>query len=363
MKSIDPFSVSVLEMGEKIDLKKKKEYLTTPVQSIDLEKVDSVADLVDAFSKASIQARALGECVDVYRQMLEDKDVTIMIGLTGALIAGGLRKVIRDMIKNRVVDVVVSTGAIMYQDVYQARGFRHYVGHPAMDDVELRDLFIDRIYDTLVDEEKFGETDFWFAKIAEKLEPRGYSTREFFEFVASHLDDDNSIVKTAADSGVPIFCPALNDSSIGIGLTKYYAEHHDEKRMYIDPICDNYEITNIVCNSKETAAIYVGGGVPKNWINDSIIMALYAANFEREGHKYAFQITADAPHWGGLSGSTLKEAQSWGKISKRSTKATCYVETTIGLPLIVGAVLQNGWAKKRRPPKFKWKGDRVKVSR
>jgi deoxyhypusine synthase len=350
-------------MGKKIDRKKKKEYLSVPIQSIDLEKVDSIADLVDAFSKASIQSRAMAECVDVYRQMLEDKEVTIMVGITGALIAGGLRKVIRDMVEHRLVDVLVSTGAILYQDTYQARGYKHYMGHPAMDDVELRDLFIDRIYDTLVDEEKFEETDTWYGKLAEKLEPRGYSTREFFEFVASHLKDDHSIIKTAAKQGVPIFCPALNDSSIGIGLTKYYTKYHARKRMYIDPIRDNFEITQVVCNSPRTAAIYIGGGVPKNWINDSIIMALYASGLEREGHAYAFQITADAPHWGGLSGSTLKEAQSWGKIARRSTKATCYVETTIGLPLIVGAVLQKGYARGREPPEFEWEGDRVKITR
>jgi len=346
-----------------IDRKKKKMYLSTPVESINLENVRTVADLVDAFSRASIQARALGRCVDVFRRMLEDPDVTILIGLSGALIAGGLRKVIRDMIKHRMVDVVVSTGAIMYQDIYQARGFRHYVGDPAMDDIELQDLAIDRIYDTLVDEEKFGETDLWIGKITERLEPRGYSTREFFEFIASHLDDEQSIVKTAADAGVPIYSPAISDSSIGIGLTHYYETNHDRKRMYIDPIRDNYEIMNIVMKSRETGAIYIGGGVPKNWINDSVVMARYGANFEREGHKYAFQITMDVPYWGGLSGSTLKEAQSWGKISKHSTKAMCYIEATVALPLIVGAVMQNGWAKKRRPPSFEWNVDMVKISR
>lgn len=345
------------EIIEKIDRKRKGEYLTTPIRQIDLEKVHTVSDLLDAFSGASIQARALARCVDIYQQMLEDPECTIVMGMAGALIAGGLRKVIRDMIERRIVDVVVSTGAILYQDIYQARGFEHYMGDPNMDDAELRSLLLNRIYDTLVDEERFNETDHWLGVLADDMEPRGYSTREFFELIARHMDDDLSIIRTASESGVPIFCPAIADSSIGIGLIEYYEKRRGMDRFYLDTIRDNYEFTQIVLGSSCTAGIYIGGGVPKNWINDAIIMAQYLSNRPREGHSYALQITMDAPHWGGLSGSTLKEAQSWGKLSRRARKQMVFIEATVALPLLVGAVLQRGGGRGRRAPRFRWDGD------
>jgi len=343
-----------------IDRKLKAKYLDRAVSAIDLESAKTISDLVEDFASASIQARSLARCVDVYRNMLEDKDrPVIILGLTGALIAGGLRKVIRDMVKFGLIDVIVSTGAVLYQDFYQARGYRHYVGHPMMDDVELRSLYIDRIYDTLVDEEGFEKTDRFIARITESLPAQGFSSREYIDILASYAKDESSILNAAHQRGIPVFAPALNDSSIGIGLTIYYAHTAAARRMWIDPIRDNHEMVQIILKAKKTAVIYIGGGVPKNWINDAEVMAAYAFDQSIDGHTYAFQVTTDAPHWGGLSGSTLEEAQSWGKVSPRATKATVYCEATIALPLIVGSVMQRGYAKKRKPFGFKWKGDKL----
>ncbi len=332
------------------------------VKAVDLTKTRSVADLVEAYGDMSIQARLIGRCASVYEGMLKDKGRPIIfLGLAGPLIAGGLRKVIRDMVAFGMVDVIVSTGAIIYQDVYQAMGHKHSVGSPDADDTVLRDLLINRIYDTYVDDEKFITTDAWIGKFADTLAPRRYSSREFLQLLSQEIRDDNSILQTAGKLGTPIFCPALNDSSIGIGLTEHYhlRTRLGKPKITIDTIRDNYELTQIVVKSKKTAAVYIAGGVPKNYINDSVVMG-YIFGKVTGGHSYALQLTTDVPHWGGLSGSTLDEAKSWGKVSKKATRAMAFVEPTVSLPLLVGYVLQKGLWKNRRRVKFKWDGDILK---
>ncbi|PIV64674.1 MAG: deoxyhypusine synthase [bacterium (Candidatus Ratteibacteria) CG_4_9_14_3_um_filter_41_21] len=342
----------------------KKKILSHPIEAIDLARTVRLVDLVDSFKKMSIQARRIGRCATVYENMLEDpKRPTIFLGLAGPLIAAGLRKVIRDMIEFNIIDVIVSTGAILYHDLYQSFGYKHYIGSPEADDSYLRELFIDRIYDTYVDDEKFIKSDSWVGRFADSLEPRSYSSREFLYLLGKEIKDENSILKTAAKYGVPVFSPALNDSSIGIGLTDHYHLQKQKKgpRIIIDAIRDNYELTQIVVKSKKTAAIYVAGGVPKNFINDSVVMS-YIFGKNIGGHSYAFQVTTDVPHWGGLSGSTLEEAKSWGKVSKNATEAMAFVEPSVSLPLIVGYILQ----KKLRPRKrliHQWENDILKEMR
>ncbi|OGC03311.1 hypothetical protein A2276_00100 [candidate division WOR-1 bacterium RIFOXYA12_FULL_43_27] len=333
----------------KKELAEKKRFLSDPVNQIDLEKEKSIVDLVDAFKGASIQARNIGAAAEVFENMLTDKArPTIFLGLAGPLIAAGLRKVIRDMIEYNLVDVIVSTGAILYQDYYQALGNNHYKGDPDQDDAKLRDLYIDRIYDTYVDEEKFAETDSRIGKFAGTLKPGNYSSREFISLLSETIKDKNSILVTAKKHGIPVFCPALNDSSIGIGLTEHYYWKMKNKKpgVVIDSIKDNYEITQLIIKSKQTAAFYVAGGVPKNYINDAVVMG-YIFGHDTGGHKYALQLTTDVPHWGGLSGSTLKEATSWGKINRKASRAMAFVEPSVSLPLIVGYALQKGLGKKR----------------
>ena len=334
----------------------KKKILSQSVEQIDLEKIQGIDQLVEAYGNASIQARNIGQCAHVFEQMLTDKDrPTILLGLAGPLIAAGLRKVIRDMITNRLVDVVVSTGAILYQDLYQAVGFRHALGSADADDKKLRDLYIDRIYDTYVDEESFWKLDCSVGKFADELKPGNYSSRQFLFELGSAVDDDQSILACAARQGVPVFAPAINDSSIGIGLTDHYHRCVTQKKpgVTIDSIRDNYELTQIVVKSPCTSAVYIAGGVPKNYINDSVVMS-YIFGKDTGGHRYAFQLTTDVPHWGGLSGSTLSEATSWGKVSKKATHAMAFVEPSVSLPLVAGAMLKKGAAKGRSQLTLEW---------
>lgn len=335
---------------------KKSEILSQPIESIDLEKINTIDGLVKAYGHASIQARNLGACAQVWEQMLTDPDrPTILLGLAGPLVAAGLRKVIRDMIHYGLVDCVVSTGAILYQDLYQARGFKHYRGDPTADDRELRDLYIDRIYDTYVDEDKFWRLDCAVGRFADTLKAGAYSSRQFLEELSKTVEDENSILATALKRGVPVFSPAINDSSIGIGLTEHYHRCVREGRngVVIDSIRDNYELTQIVIQSKATSAIYIAGGVPKNFINDSVVMS-YIFGRDTGGHRYAFQLTTDSPHWGGLSGSTLSEATSWGKVSKQASHAMCFVEPSVSLPLIAAYVMKKGIGRKRPALQFNW---------
>jgi deoxyhypusine synthase len=337
----------------------RKQLLSTPIQQIDLSQIKTVSDLVEAYKGASIQARNLGKCATVYENMLMDSArPTVILGLSGPLIAAGLRLVIRDMVRHGIVDCIVSTGAVLYQDFYQAMGYQHYKGDPGMDNLELRKHFIDRIYDTLVDEEKFREVDHYIGQITEQLEPRGYSTREFLRFMGevAYKKGDRGILATCYELDIPCFVPALNDSSIGIGLTEYYHAHRNKPRFHLDPIRDNYELTQIKGKSKKTGVIYLGGGTPKNYINDVEVIA-EVLGYDVAGHEYAFQVTADVPDWGALSGSTLEEAQSWGKIHREASKATVRAELSLALPLLVGHVLQKGLHRGRRRIQMVWKGD------
>jgi len=337
----------------------KKDVLSEKVKQIDFDRIVTVKDLVEAYKDSSIQSRALATCATVYEKALKDRSrPTVILGLAGPLVAAGLRKVIADMVKFGIVDAIVTIGAIPYQDFYQARGYHHYKCSPHCDDLALRELFIDRIYDTLVDEEKFRETDEVIGNIAGELEPRAYSSREFMKVLGERIEDEGSILYNAAKYGVPVFVPALNDSSIGIGLTGLYYKRRmaNEPFMRIDPIRDNWELTQIKIHSDKTAVIYIGGGVPKNYIQQTEVIC-ETLGYDKGGHHYAVQITQDAPQWGGLSGCTFEEAQSWGKINRNATKSVAYVEASIGLSLMVGYLLQSGAWKGRKRLKYTWKDD------
>ena len=340
--------------------RRKAALFARPVRPACLDGDLSVADLVEQMAGMSLQARNIGQCAEVLRRMLTDPDrPTVFLGLAGPLIAAGLRRVIRDLVVHNVVDVVVSTGGILYQDAYQARGYRHYQGTPGADDVALRELRVNRIYDTYVDEDKFWETDLWCGRLADRLKPGPHSSRDYLETLGGELEDEESILYQCRRLGVPVFAPALNDSSIGIGLTEHH--HRAVKRgrtpLMIDSIRDNYELTQIVAKSKKTAAIYVAGGVPKNYINDSIVMSYI---FGREtGHSYAIQVTTAVTQDGGLSGSTLSEARSWGKVKGDADFAMAWVEPSVSLPLLAGYVLGRRLTDGRSRLQLSWKGERL----
>ena len=342
------------------DRRKKNAILSRKTRQIRLGRGLTVVDLIAQYADAGIQARNIGLVAQVAERMCKDaKRPTIYFGMAGPLIAAGLRKVIRDMVEVGIIDVLVSTGAILYQDIYQAKGGRHYIGTPDADDALLHDLRIDRIYDTYVDEEKFWECDAWCGRVADHLREGNWSSRAYLDEIGSRLSDPESIVRTCHLRGVPIFCPAINDSSIGIGLTDHRIRMRKKGRfgISIDSIRDNHEITQTIVKSPATSAIYIAGGVPKNYVNDAVVMS-YLYGMER-GHDYAVQLTADNPHWGGLSGSTLSEAKSWGKVDEKASTAMALSEPSVSLPLVAGYLLGKGIGPKRGRIAWTWQGENL----
>jgi len=340
------------------ELARKAEFLAQRVRAPVPSQTRTVADLVRAFGGMSIQARNLGRCYEVFEAMLRDPErPTILLGIAGPLIAGGLRQVIRELVEFNLVDVVVSTGAILYQDIYQARGYAHFRGTPNANDAELRELYVDRIYDTYVDEVGFAKTDTWIGRVADELPPGAYSSRQLMDVLADRLDDPLSIVATCRRQGVPMFVPALNDSSIGIGLTEHHhrAVSQDKPGVVVSSIQDNYELGQLVARSPSTAAFFVAGGVPKNYINDAVVTS-YVFGRPEQAHRYALQITTAITMDGGLSGSTLEEAESWGKIQHGATRAMAWLEPTVSLPLLTTAAIEEELYKGRSRLRLEWRG-------
>jgi len=341
--------------------KRKSKFLHQPIQPLNLKETKSLLDLVQAFQHTSFQSRNVFKCFDVYQKMLEDPACIIFMGLSGAMIPGGMRRVIHDMIEMKLVDVIVSTGANIFHDLFESFGYRHYVGSEGDDDNALRKHRIVRVYDALMDDHEINQVIHLLSKVPEALEEKVVSSRQYLEVLGKGLKDEGSILKTASRCGVPIFVPALSDSSIGIGLTFLHLQKKaPSERLLIDQIQDSFEIAQLKKMASVTGAIYIGGGVPKNYIQQ--LGPVSELLFQKEsGHRYAFQITTDDPKWGGLSGCTFEEAKSWGKIERASSYSAIYMDATVALPLLVGAILQKGKVyRKRKRRRFHWEGDRLK---
>jgi deoxyhypusine synthase len=272
--------------------------------------------------------------------MINNGECTIILCIAGSTSAAGCMQIYADMVKHNMVDVVVATGAtIVDMDFFEALGFKHYKGSPYVDDKMLRELYIDRIYDTFIDEEQLKICDNTIKEIADSLSPRPYSSREFIKEIGKYLVDNaqkpDSLVQVAYENDVPIFCPAFSDSSAGFGLVKHQVENEND-HVSIDSVKDFRELTEIKIKSPVSGLFIVGGGVPKNFAQDVVICAEVLGK-PVQMHKYAVQITVADARDGALSGSSLKEARSWGKV-ETGYEQMVYAEATSVLPLIVSYV-------------------------
>jgi len=321
----------------------KKKLLKEVIRHIDIKNLD-MRELVNAMEHMAFSSRDIFRATEHFKRMLTDKDCTIFLGLAGSLVSAGLKQVIIDMVEYNMVDAIVATGAnIVDQDFFEALGFKHYIGSKHVDDQHLRQLGIDRIYDTFIDEEELKVCDRTIAEIAESLAPRTLSSRQFIKEMGQWIEendkDRNSIVHTCYRKLVPIFCPAFSDSSAGFGLVLHQWNSPD-KMVHIDSVRDFLELTKIKIDAKSTGIFIIGGGVPKNFIQDTVI-ASEVLGFNTTMHKYAVQITVADERDGGLSGSTLKEACSWGKVDT-TCEQMVYSEATLAFPLIVSAAYHDG---------------------
>jgi deoxyhypusine synthase len=334
-------------------MKKRSRFLQTPIEPFAVEAGLSASDVLTRMERISFQGRNLAIAHRIWRKMLQD-DVTIFLGMAGALSAGGLRKIVAHLILNRYVDCLVSTGANLYHDLHESRGQRHYIGSATADDAALAEDRIDRVYDTYASEEEFISNDNWIADFATTLEPHPYTSREFLYRLGGHLWDttgEDGILTAAYRARVPIFCPAIADSSIGMGLSQ--ARQKKAGAGYIDTIGDIVESANLVIRRPRTASIVLGGGTPKNFINQATVQAEFYSD-EVGGHRYALQIVTDVPHFGGASGSSLEEAQSWGKLATDADRVSVQADATIALPFLVSALATSaaGLLADRKKPVF-----------
>ena len=334
-------------------MKKKSRFLQTPIEPFVVEEGLSADAVLTRMERISFQGRNLATAHRIWQKMLQD-DVTIFLGMAGALSAGGLRMVVAHLIRQRYVDVLVSTGANLYHDLHETRGRHHYLGSAHADDAALAQDRIDRVYDTYASEEEFIDNDNWIAKFAATLEKRPYTSREFLHLLGGHLWETtghDGILTAAYRAKVPIFCPAIADSSIGMGLSQ--ARQHVPGAGYIDIIGDIVESANIIIRRPRTASVVLGGGTPKNFINQASVQAEFYSD-QVGGHSYALQIVTDVPHFGGASGSSLEEAQSWGKLSTESDKVSVQADATLALPLLTSALATSAKSilAERRMPIF-----------
>ncbi|MGB2695733.1 MAG: deoxyhypusine synthase family protein [Dehalococcoidia bacterium] len=314
----------------------------TPVVPFPISEHTSASELIERMGGTSFQARNVASAARIWADMLVDPDATILLGVAGALVPAGMRPALSYVIEHRLVDCVVSTGANLFHDLYESLGAPHWQHPAATDDVALGRLRFNRFYDVLAPETDFTAAEEFAVRFIRTLEAdRPYKTREFFSLLGQALipaAKEEGILTAAARQGVPIYCPALGDSMYGLALAN--ARTRWAHSVQFDVVGDVLETTRIVTNAAKSGVIYLGGGTPKNFIQQAAAAA-YTQGRETDGHRYGIQITMDQPQWGGLSGCTFEEAQSWRKIAPEAEFVTVNVEVTVALPLIVSALVES----------------------
>lgn len=349
----------------------KKDLLSKPIQHIDITGFDA-RPVINGYRKMAYSSRTLANAADIYSMMLKDKECAVILTLAGSLISAGLKKAIITLIENNMIDAIVSTGAnIVDQDFFEGLGFKHYIAPgspeaPPVDDMTLRNLMIDRIYDTYINEDDLRDCDARTYEIFNAFEPGAYSSREFIEAMGAYLANNpklaknESIVKTCYQKRVPIFVPAFSDCSAGFGIVLQQTEAIEEGRGQVafDSGKDFRELTDIKLACKDTGLLMLGGGVPKNFAQD-IVVAAELLN-ERKGgkargdigmHKYAIQMTVADSRDGALSGSTLREACSWGKVDVVHEQMV-FGELSALFPILASDAYHRGAYKGRKGFKF-----------
>jgi deoxyhypusine synthase len=336
---------------------RKKQLLSVPTRPLTIDRNKSVSALLEKMAGISFQGRALATAYHIWKDMLGDR-VMIMMGMAGAMIPAGLRRTVVYMIQNRLIDCLVSTGANFFHDIHETLGEKHYQCSPEIDDVMLQKALIDRMYDVLADEEKFRKHDAVIGRFAASLDQsRPYTTREFLYLLGEQLSKntrEDGILTAAAKARIPLYCPAVGDSSIGIGIAEN--RHLGKNHFTFDVVGDVLETARLAAESPASAVIYFGGGTPKNFVNQTEVTATFIRN-SHHGHKYALQVITDAAHWGGLSGCTFEESQSWGKIAHNAKMVTVHCDSTIAMPMLVTALSEHSaLIRNRKKPAFKLGG-------
>ena len=331
----------------------KKSLLKSEVKHIDITSFDS-RKIIESMKKMSFTSRDTGKAAEIYNEMIKDQNCSIFLTIAGSTSAAGCMNLYSDLVKYNMVDAIVATGAsIIDMDFFEALGFKHYQADQFQDDRILRENYIDRIYDTYIDEEDLQICDKTICEIANKLPPKPYTSREFIKELGKYLKKNakkkGSLIEVAYDCNVPIFCPAFTDSSAGFGLVMHQ-EKNPNNHITIDSVREFRELTEIKIKSKTSGLLMIGGGVPKNFVQDTVVCAELLGK-KVDMHKYAIQLTVADTREGACSSSTLKEASSWGKVDA-SKEQMVFAEATSVLPLIVSDVYHRKFWQNRERKNF-----------
>jgi deoxyhypusine synthase len=327
---------------------RNEDILQDPVKHIQINGKLSVDELIQQFKNSgSFGAGRLSTACDIYERMVRDEECTIYLALAGAVVPAGMRSLIAKLIRERFIDVLVSTGANMVHDAIEAVGGHHYKGHWIVDDNMLYKHNIYRIYDIFVSEEDFLRLDHRlvdiYDEIAAEKAGKGISSSEFTFELGKRLNDPDSILRAAYESKVPIFLPALRDSEFGYAYWLHASKKDFKDTLIVDAFKDVPEIINMFKHSSRNGMIVIGGGVPRNTVQS-------AALATRKGMDHAVVITMDRPETGGLSGSTLEESVSWGKVKGGADKIMVIGDVMIVFPIMVASVIERvGEGFKRKP--------------
>lgn len=330
----------------------REDILQTPIIHMNLKPNMTVNKLIEEFSNsASFGAGRLATACDIYESMIRDEECTIFLALAGAMVPAGMRTVIADLMRRKLINVLVSTGANIVHDLIEAFGGHHYKGHWAFDDHTLFGYHIYRIYDIFVPEEDYVKADAKlteiFDEIAEENKDRTLGSHEFVWEIGKRVKDTNSITRAAYETKTPVFLPAVRDSEFGYIHYLHSTRRKQKNVLKLDTFKEVHEIVEIFKSSQHVGMIVIGGGVPRNTIQ-------HAGATAKKGIDYAIVITTDRPESGGLSGSTLEEGISWGKLKKKAKKTMVICDATIAFPLIVAAVLERLGIGYERKVKLIW---------
>jgi deoxyhypusine synthase len=318
---------------------KREDFLSAPVVHMELKPSMTVNQLIKQFDHSgSFGAGRLASACDIFENMVRDEECTVFLALAGAAVPAGLRTILADLIRKRLIDSLVSTGANMVHDLIEALGGHHYKGHWFVDDYLLYMYHIYRIYDVFVPEEDFVKADEtlikMFDEISTKKEGKLFSTNELMREIGMRLKDPKSIVRSAYEANVPIFLPAMRDSEFAYIHAVHATRCKKEKALTVDAFQEVPEMLKMMEQSEHIGMVVLGGGVPRNSVQHAALMT-------GKGLDYVVVITTDRPEPGGLSGSTIEETISWGKCKQKADKTMVISDSLIAFPLMVAAVLER----------------------
>ncbi len=299
------------------------------MKQVDIRPNMTVSELLNSMKHGGFTCRKVALATDLFLDMIQDKSCTTFLGLAGALIPGGMRKILYKMIENDMVDCIITTGANLSHDLLETSGGSHFHGDNQLKDVKIKELDFSRIFDTFISYESFVKFENLLQKLLDNIPNEPMSTRRFIYEIGRYVTDPNSIVRLAYEREIPIFSPSFADSMLGVQSWLF----SQTKPLKIDVLKDHTEFSEIIYNSKKMGAMILGGGVPKHFIMNGSQL--------HDGLSYAIQVTMDRPEHGGVSGASIKEAVSWGKVTTDAKWIDIMGDVTLVLPLLVTGVLSK----------------------